>query len=177
MSVSDDRPQSAPRRRRRLRKPTWRGWFTIGLITLIVAIVAAWAIDYGTLHGRIARNTTVENVDLSRLDGAPLDAALARADARYGKGTVVFIIDGHDHPMSAGDLGLHVDAGATLAAARKVGRSDPPVLRPVDWVLSWIRPRRVPITVTLDQAKLTRALATLPGQTPVVEPRIVGTID
>ncbi len=173
MTPSDRRPQS----RLRLRRPTWRGWFTIGLIAIVVVIVALWAIDYGTLGNRVARNVTVENVHLGRRSGPELHQALARADQQYGTGTVEFIIDGKAHPMSAGDIGLHLDVPATLAGARKVARDEPAPLRPVMWLISWFHPRRAPVRVTLDKSKLASALATLPGQTPVVEPKVVGSVD
>lgn len=172
------RSRGAPSRRRfHLRRPTWRGWFTLGLIVAVATVVTLWAIDYGTLGDRVARNVTVENVDLGRRSGPSLQAALTRADRVYGKGTVIFVIDGEPHPMSAAEIGLHLDTDATTAAAERVGRDDPPVLRPVLWAASFFRHRHAPVTVTLDRAKLADALATLPGQTPVVEPSVVGSIE
>lgn len=164
-------------RRLRLRRPTWRGWFTIGLVLLVAAVVAAWAIDYRTLGGSVARNVQVENVSIGRLSGAATAAAMRRADTDYGKGSVVFLVEGKPHVLSAADIGLHVDARATLAAAHRIGRDDPPLLRPFAWVASWFRPRKTPVTVRLDHARLAETLARLPGQTPVTEPRVVGSVD
>jgi hypothetical protein len=177
MQSTDDHRPAARHRRLRLRKPTWRGWFTIGLVAVVAGLFTAWAIDYGSLGTRVARNVTVENVDVGRTTGPGLQQALARADAEYGKGTVEFVIGGRSYPMSAADIGLHLDTGATLHAARRVARSDPAPLRPLYWLTSWFKPRRVPVTVRLDRVKLGRALAGLPGQTPVTEPKVVGSVD
>ncbi|HET8929305.1 MAG TPA: VanW family protein, partial [Acidimicrobiales bacterium] len=177
MPTSDDPRPAMKRRRLRLRKPTWRGWFTIGLIVIVIGLVTAWAVDYGSLGDRVARNVTIENVDVGRTTGAGLDQALEKADAEYGKGTVEFVIDGRSYPMSAAEIGLHLDTGATSRSARQVARHDPAPLRPLYWLTSWFTPRRVPVTVSLDRTKLTRALAGLPGQTPVTEPKVVGSVD
>lgn len=170
-------PLPARPRRFRLRRPTWRGWFLIGLGLLVVAVVAAWAVDYHTLETRVARNVQVENVPIGRLSRAATNQAMRRADADYGKGSVVFLVDGKRHVLSAADIGLHVDASATLAAAHRIGRDDPPLLRPFTWLASWFKPRQTPVTVRLDRARLAETLARLPGQTPVTEPRVVGSID
>lgn len=177
MSDTDDLRPATKHRRFRFRRPTWRGWFAIGLIVVAVGVVTAWAIDYATLGGRVVRNTSVEDVDVGRIDAARLTHALDRADAAYGEGTVEFVIDGKTYPMSAADIGLHLDTEATLDAARRIGRDDPAPLRPLFWLSSWFQSRRVPVTVGLDHARLAQALATLPGQTPVVEPRVVGSVD
>ncbi len=177
MSASDDHRPAAARRRLRLRKPTWRGWFTIALVAVIAALLTAWAIDYGTLGDRVARNVTVETVGVGRLSGDALEAALEQADAEYGTGVVEFVVDGTTHTRSAADIGLHLDTEATMSSARRVARSDPAPLRPIYWLASWFRPRPVPITIELDRARLTEALAELPGQTPVTEPRVVGSVD
>lgn len=177
MAPSDDHHPAPKRRRLRLRKPTWRGWFTFGLIAIIAGLITAWAIDYGSLGNRVARNVSIENVDVGRTTGARFAKALEKADAEYGKGTVEFVIDGRSYPMSAAEIGLHLDIEATSNSARQVARRDPAPLRPLYWLTSWFTPRRVPVTVSLDRTKLTRALAELPGQTPVTEPQVVGSVD
>jgi vancomycin resistance protein YoaR len=177
MAAADDSHRSTPRRRIRLRRPTWRGWFAIGLVVVAATLVTIWAIDYGTLGDRVARNVTVENVTVGRTSGSELAAALDRADTEYGKGSVDFVIDGHSHPMSAAEIGLHLDTRATLDTAKNVGRDDPAPLRPFYWLASWFQKRRVPVTVRLDHDKLAQALAQLPGQTPVTEPKVVGSVD
>lgn len=147
------------------------------MVTLVAIVVVLWAIDYATLGDRVARNVSVENVDLSRRSGNGLKTALTRADAAYGQGSVVFVIDGEDHPMSAAEIGLHLDEEATATAARQVGRNDPSLLKPVHWVASFFASRHAPVTVRLDRDRLAEALATLPGQTPVVEPRVIGSVE
>lgn len=175
-TANDDRTKHA-RRRFHVRRPTWRGWFSLVVILGLALVLTLWALDYGTLRNRVARNVTVENVAIGRLDNPSLRAALDRADSQYGKGVVEFVIDGRPHRMSAAEIGLHLDVDATIAAAHTVGRSDPPVLRPIFWLTSWFTPRRVPVTVKLDKVKLAEALAELPGQTPVTEPAVVGSVD
>lgn len=167
----------ARRSRLRLRRPTWRGWFAIFCLLGLFTILTLWAIDYGTLHNRVARNVTIENIHLGRKSPQALQRALAQANAQYGKGSVIFLIDGKEHRLSASTIGLHLDEAATLAGARKIARDDPPVLRPLLWSVAWVAPRRAPVRITLDHAKLASALASLPGQIPVVEPRVVGSVD
>lgn len=177
MSPTRTSRRGSPRRRFRLRRPTWRGWFAIGLGAVVAAVVAAWAIDYATLGDRVARNVTVAEVNLGRHAGAGLDAVLERADTAYGEGTVVFVVDGEEHRMSAGQIGLHLDDAATRKAAQRIGRDDPVLLKPVYWVTSFFQSRRVPVTVTLDRSRLSAALASLPGQIQVVEPRVIGSVE
>lgn len=177
MSPAPCKRNNAVRRRLRIHRPTWRGWFAIGLSVAVVAIVTAWAIDYATLGDRVVRNVTVENVDLGRHGDAGLAAAIDRADTAYGQGDVVFVIGGEPHPMSASEIGLHLNADATAAAAKRVGRDDPALLKPVFWATSFFQARRPRVTIELDRAKLTSALATLPGQTPVVEPHVTGSVE
>jgi len=57
------------------------------LITVLVVVLALWALDYRSLGDRVARNSTVEDVDIGRLDGAALHRAMNRADKVYGTGT------------------------------------------------------------------------------------------
>lgn len=177
MAAADDAHHEIEHRRIRLRRPTWRGWFAIGLVVVAAALVVAWAIDYATLGARVARNVTVEDVVIGRTSGSALTDALDRADTEYGKGIVDFVIDGHSHPMSAAEIGLHLDTRSTLDTAKNVGRDDPAPLRPFYWLASWFQKRRVPVTVRLDHDKLAQALAQLPGQTPVTEPKVVGSVD
>lgn len=170
-------PAPVHHRRLHLRRPTWRGWFTIAVLSFLVVIVIAWAIDYRSLGDRVTRNVTVENASIGRLEGPALQRALATANRTYGKGEVVFIIDGHPHPMSASEIGLRLDEPATIAAARQIGRNDPPVLRPFTWAASFVVPRRAEVRIRLDRGKLATALATLPGQVPVIEPTVVGSAE
>ena len=163
--------------RSRLRRPTWRGWFSIALAVVIVGIITAWGIDYATLHSQISRNVTIENVNVGRLAPPALESALKKANAVYGPGSVDFVINGKVTRLKATDIGLHLDEAATVSAARKVGRNDPVVLKPVMWAASFFRPRHAPVRITLDRAKLATALAGLPGQVAVKEPTLVGSPD
>jgi vancomycin resistance protein YoaR len=147
------------------------------VITALVVVLALWALDYRSLGDRVARNSTVENVDIGRLDGAALHQAMARADKVYGTGTVEFLIAGKPHPLSAAEIGLRLDESATITSARRIGRNDPMFVRPITWAASFFAPRRVEVRVSLDRAKLAVALAKLPGQVPVTEPRVVGSAE
>ena len=173
VTVSDQ----ARRGRLHLRRPTWRGWFSIIVITALVVVVVAWALDYRSLGDRVARNSTVENVDVGRLDGGSLHRAMREANASYGKGTVEFLIAGRPHPLSAAEIGLRLDEAATITSAQRIGRDDPLLVRPITWAASFFVPRRAEVHVSLDRSKLAVALAKLPGQVPVTEPRVVGSAE
>ena len=72
-----------PARRRsriagRIRRITWRGWFSIAALTLVALLLGAWVIDAATLHDRVPRNVTVAGVDIGRRGRAGTDAAIAR---------------------------------------------------------------------------------------------------
>lgn len=147
------------------------------LVTGLVVVLVLWALDYRSLGTRVARNVTVENVPVGRLDGAALHRAMQRADATYGQGTVEFLIDGRSHPLSASEIGLRLDEPATISSARRVERTDSPLLRPISWAASFFASRRAEVRVTLDRPKLAISLAKLPGQVPVIEPRVVGSAE
>ena len=163
--------------RSRLHRPTWRGWFSIAVAVAVVGTVAAWGIDYATLHSQISRNVTIENVNVGRLAPPALGSALKRANAVYGPGSVDFVINGKVTRLKATDIGLHLDETATVSAALKVGRNDPVLLKPVMWAASFFRPRHAPVRIKLDRARLATALAGLPGQVAVKEPTLVGSPD
>ena len=134
-------------------------------------MLAAWALDYRSLHGQVARNVTVEECR-GRVGSTTtsLHQAMAKANDAYGTGDVEFVIDGKVHKLRAADIGLQLDEPATLAAARRIERSDPPLLRPISWAASFLVPRRAPVRVRLDHEKLATALAGLPGQVPSRNP-------
>jgi len=168
-----------PARRRsriagRIRRITWRGWFSIAAVTLVVLLLGAWALDVATLHDRVPRNVTVAGVDIGRRSQAGTDAAIARAAEAYSRTRIEFVIGGKVTSLRAADVGLHLDPAATLAAAKAVGRHDNPVARPVLWAAAFFRPRRVPVRTSVDTTRLAYALAALPGQVPVHEPTVVG---
>ena len=147
------------------------------VIALLVVVVALWALDYRSLGDRVARNSTVENVEVGRLDDAALHRAIAKADEVYGTGDVEFLIVGRSHPLSAAEIGLRLDEAATITSARRIGRDDPLLVRPITWAASFFVPRRGGGPRLLDRSKLAVALAKLPGQVPVTEPRVVGSAE
>jgi vancomycin resistance protein YoaR len=168
-----------PARRRsrivgRIRRITWRGWFSIAAITFVVLVVGAWAIDTATLHHRVPRNVTVAGVDIGRRGAGSSDQAIDRAAEAYSHTRIELVIKGKVTTLRAADVGLHLDPAATLAAAMAVGRHDNPLARPVLWAASFFRPRRAPVRTSVDTTRLTFALAALPGQVPVHEPTVVG---
>ncbi len=88
------RPVRPGRLRAHLRRPTWRGWFAIALVLGAVVVLAAWAIDYRSLHGQVARNVTVEDVAGRSARRRLAPPAMTQANDAYGTGNVEFVIDG-----------------------------------------------------------------------------------
>lgn len=177
MIVTTDDSDSALRRswRDRLRHPTWRGWFSVALLLVLLAGMTWWIVDSVTLGDRVVRNVTVGGIDVGRKRPAELPAALDQARAVYDRTTIELTTDRQTLRLSAGDLGMELDTAATIADTKRVGRDDPPFTRPFQWAASFVRPRRSPVHVRVNVDRLALALAQLPGQDPVGEPTLLGT--
>ncbi len=158
----------------RVRRPTWRGWFSVVCLLLLLGAATWWAVDAATLGDRVARNVSVGGVDVGRRGPGALTGAIDRAATVYGNASVELVTDRQTLHLRGKDLGLDLDRAATARDARAVGRDDNPLARPFLWAASFVRTRQSPVHVTVNLDRLAFALATLPGQTPVQEPTVVG---
>lgn len=177
MIVTTDDSEPTLRRswRDRLRRPTWRGWFSAALVLVLLVGATWWIVDTVTLGDRVARNVTVGGVDVGRKSPAELPAALDQARAVYDRTTIELSTGRQTLKLSARDLGMELDTAATIADAKRVGRDDAAITRPFRWAASFVRPRRSPVHVHVNVDRLALALAQLPDQVPVQEPTLLGT--
>jgi len=161
------------RRPRRWRRRV--AWLVAVPVVLLLAVVAAWAIDSATNADAVARNTELVGTPVGGMSRAQLDAAVLRLDEQLPSTKVVIDTGDLTLASTAGDLGLSIDPTATSKAVMDAGRTGSVLTRPVEWARSFVTPRAADVELQVDQAKLDAALTTLEGdkRTAPVEPGLV----
>ncbi len=161
-------PSAPPQRRRR----RWLLPLLLTPLVLVVLAVAAWAVD--TSLGGVPRNVRLAGTDISGLSQDEL-AARVTVVAQAFSHTPVEIVSGHDtYRTTAHDVGLMVDDDRTIASALDVGGHGFVLLRPIDWVTSFITPRQAPLRFQVSDEQVAAATITLEGdaRTPPTEPTV-----
>ncbi len=169
-----------PARRRsriagRIRRITWRGWFSIVALSWSRRCSSArGSSTSSTLHDRVPRNVTVAGVDIGRRGQAGTDAAIDRAAEAYSRTRIEFVIGGQGH-LAAGGRRRPAPRPGRHPRRRQGGRSPRQPGGPTGAVgRRVLPPRRAPVRTSVDTTRLAAALAALPGQVPVHEPTVVG---
>ncbi|MDE0802753.1 MAG: VanW family protein [Acidimicrobiales bacterium] len=157
----------APRRRF-----LWAG--VLAPIVLLLAVVAAWAIDTGAAGGEVLRNVEVAGIDIGGLASdelleqvESLDDASRGRDIRIETPEVTY-------ETTADELGLRVDVEATAQAALDEGRTAILPVRPLGWLASFFRPHETAVRYVVDPEQARSTLRRLEGDALVspVEPTI-----
>ncbi len=135
----------------------------VGLALLVLALGLGLSAYRAQHSGRVYTGVTVQGFDLGEMTVAEAEAALAGTLPYAGAATVTLVdpATGDEWPYAPAQLGIHVDAAATAAAAFDVGRSGGPLRRLQDTFQSWYYGRDIAPIVVYDESQLDRALAGL----------------
>ncbi len=155
-----------------MRRPRLRLVLGITLpLLVVVLLLAAWAIDTSSANGKVPRNTTLAERDVSTFGEDDLAATVADVADEYATATVQVRTDEKTYKVPASELGLMLDEDATVQAALDLDTG------PVAWGSSFLDERTVPLTFVVDSDQLTVGLAKLGGNAKPTEPSIVATAD
>ncbi len=152
-----------------------RRWFLPLLLTpLVVAIliVVAWAVD--TRFGDVPRNTQLAGMAIGGLSQDELAGRVASAAEVFGSTPVEIVSGGRTHRTTAGDIGLTVDRAKTVSSALDIATNGFVVLRPIDWVRSFITPRQAHWRFQVSGEQVSATIIELEGdrRIPPTEPTV-----
>ena len=157
------------------------GWFLIAPVTAVLLLIILSAVliaNYQSRHqGRIFTGVMVGEVDVSQMDRAAAEEAVAKAVA-YANTETITLTDpasGRQWELTPAEVGLAVDVPATVAAAYQTGRSGGPLQRLRDMFNSWYYGRAIPPIMVLDEAKLNEKLAEIAAE--VNQPAINASVE
>ncbi|HFQ93714.1 MAG TPA: hypothetical protein ENK32_06875, partial [Anaerolineae bacterium] len=146
------------------------GWFLAAPVTAVLLILVLSAVliaNYQSRHqGRIFTGVMVGDVDVSQMDRAAAEEAVAEAVA-YANTETITLTDptsGRQWQLAPADVGLAVDVPATVEAAYQTGRSGSPLQRALDMFNGWYYGRTLAPIMVLDEAKLNEKLAEIAAE-------------
>src|SRR3954454_5990696 len=158
------------------------GFLVLGeLAVVVIAAGAAWAVDSHGTDNRVARNTTLAGRSIGGLQGQRLEAAVAAVADKYRSSAVVIEAPDSTFTTNASDLGMTIDAAATVRDALGVGHRGSIVGRIRSWLGSFLHQRTAPVRVMVDE-RAVRTVVDAKDQgpreapvEPVVKPKPGGT--
>jgi vancomycin resistance protein YoaR len=155
-----------------MRRPRLRLVLGITLpLLVVVLLLAAWAMDTSSASGKVPRNTTLADRDVSTFGEDDLAATVAEVAKEYTTAEVQVRTDEKTYKVPASELGLMLDEDATVKSALDLDTG------PIAWGTSFLDDRTVPLTFVVDSDQLKVGLAKLGGNAKPTEPSIVATAD
>ena len=155
------------------RRRRWVLPASIAPVVILVVLVIGWAVD--TSSGGVARNVQLAGADVGQLSGAELEGRV-KALAEDFESVPVEIV-AHDpggkgepdtYTTTAGELGLMLDQDRTVADALEVGDDAFFLLRPFEWVGSFLAERDAPISYLVSDDQVASATIALEGEDRVL---------
>ncbi len=143
-------------------------------LVAIAMVTTAWAVDDWQDGASVARNVELAGDPVGGFSPAELERSVRRL-ADELPGTEVHLELGEDVlRTTAGEMGIEVDAEATLRRVQRIGSSDPLPTRPVRWLRAIFSPRKAEVAVVVDSERLAAALRKVEGdrRSEPVEPTI-----
>ncbi|WP_421120467.1 VanW family protein [Aquihabitans daechungensis] len=155
-----------------MRRPRLRLVLGITLpLLVVVLLLAAWAMDTSSASGKVPRNTTLAERDVSTFGEDDLAATVEDVSEEYAAAEVQVRTDDKSYKVPASELGLMLDEDATVQAALDLDTG------PIAWGTSFLDERVVPLTFVVDSDQLKAGLAQLGGNAKPTEPSIVATAE
>src|SRR3954466_5346952 len=145
-----------------------------GLGVVLVAAVAAWAIDTRAHEGKVLRNTKLAGRSIGGLDQRHLAAAVEAISAKFATNTVDVKAPGGGFTAVSPELGLGIDRAATVKAAMASGRNGSLPRRFAGWMHGFTDARTSPLRVSVDPVAVRTVVAAKDTgpRTPPVEPAV-----
>jgi vancomycin resistance protein YoaR len=137
-----------------------------GSVLLVMLLTAALAVYQAYMGSRIVPGVSSYGVDLGGMTPA---AALAALEGRFTYDDQAMFTfrnpaDGRFWQLSARDLGVRFDGGATVQQAFEAGHADSPIRNIIDQGLIWLNGRSVAPVVRYEQAAAIDALTTIASE-------------
>lgn len=147
---------------------------TLAPIVVPLIIVAAWALDTGAAGGQVLRNVELNGAGIGGLPADRLRERIASTATDLEDREVRIETPSVTYETTAADIGLDIDVAATADAALDEGRTALLPVRPLGWLLSFVRPHQAAIHFTVDVETARSELRRLEGASLVspVEPTI-----
>ena len=144
-------------------------------VVLVLAIVAAWAIDTGAAGGQVLRNVELAGHDVGGMGSDDLLKEVETLEAENAGRTIRIETPEVTYETTAEEIGLTIDVVATAQAALDEGRTAILPIRPLGWLVSFFSPHQSAIRFTVDPEDARTTLRQLEGDALVspVEPTIV----
>lgn len=146
----------APRRRF-----FWAG--ALAPVVLLLAAVAAWAIDTGAAGGEVLRNVDIASIDVGGLASPELLDQIESIDESQRDRVVEIATPEVTYETTAEQIGLRIDVEATAQAALDEGRTALLPIRPLGWLAGFVQPHEVPIHYVVDAGQARATLRQLEG--------------
>ena len=157
-----------------MRRPRTRLVLAIALpLLVVVVLLATWAIDSSSASGKVPRNVTLADRDISKLAEDDLAATVSDVAGSYATTDVQVRTGEETYEVPAGDLGLTLDEEATTTDALDLDQRTSLLLRPFAWLASFLDERAAPLTFSVDPERLDAELASLGGNAQATEPTTV----
>jgi len=170
-----DQRSSADGARGRRRRRRWLRWVAIvAAFLLVTGVAGAWAADTKFVNStQVMRNTELVGRPVGGLGDNHLRGVVAEMAAEYETAPVEIDTGDGTLETTLGDLGVAVNQEATVQAALDAGRGSM-LVRPFDWLHSFIDPHDAPLLLAGDDEAITEGLQTLEGdaRVPPIEPTI-----
>ncbi len=155
------------------RRRRWVLPVSIAPVVILVVLVIGWAVD--TSSGGVARNVQLAGADVGQLSEAELESRVKALAEDFETVPVEIVAedpDGEGEPdtytTTAGELGLMVDQDRTVADALEVGDDAFFLLRPFEWVGSFLAERAAPISYRVSDDQVASATIALEGEDRVL---------
>src|SRR3954470_8826733 len=120
-----------------------------GLGVVLLAAIVASMVDTRAHHGRVLRNTRLAGQPVGGLDERRLASAVDTVAAKFAANVVDVKAPGGGFIVPSRELGVRVDAAATVKDTMRVGRTGSPPARFLGWVRSFRGHRAAPLRVAV----------------------------
>jgi vancomycin resistance protein YoaR len=146
-------------------------------LVLFALTAAAWAIDTRGDSAHASRGVVLAGHDIAGKTRDQLSSVVDELAAQLPSTPITIQAPTYHLTTTAADLGVRVDAKATLDAAMSKGRDDPGPMAPIRWAKALVADRPIPLVLTVDRAKATQTIHQLEGprRTEPTEPTIKAT--
>lgn len=152
-------------------------WILAAPVVLLGLLFVAWFLDERISDARVPRNTELAGVAIGGLSRAGLEPVVTRLDARYEGAEVVLRSDDAELRLTGSELGVSLNRQATIDQALATGDDRPLLRQPIDWLTSFVTPRRAPVEVSVDRSLVVEVVEERDptGRVEPAEPSVRGT--
>lgn len=139
---------------------------------ILILVVAAWAVD--TSRGGVPRNVHLADMSIGGLSEPELSARVAAAAQDFASTEVEIVAGTTRYHVTAGELGLTLNQDRTVASALDIASHGFVLRRPIDWVRSFVTPRKAPWRFQVSDEQVATAIVKLEGDArrPPTEPSV-----